>query len=52
MDDNKFWFELIKGYYNKRLYTDSDLDLFVQGDMITTDEKATIIGADTAQVSA
>jgi hypothetical protein len=50
--DNNFWFGVIKEYYNFGLYTASDLDLFVQVNYITADEKATIIVTNTTQVSA
>lgn len=49
---DNFWFGIIKEYYNLGLYTASDLDIFVQGNMITTDEKATIMGANTTKVVA
>ena len=52
MNDDNFWFGIIKEYYNLGLYTSSDLDIFVQGGMITTDEKASILGTNTTQVSA
>jgi len=46
MEDN-FWFELFLDYYKKDLYNDSDLDLFVQGDLITEEQKAEIIASKT-----
>ena len=48
---DNFWFGIIKEYYGLGLYNDKDLDLFVEGNLITSDEKASILGADTAQVS-
>lgn len=42
MEDN-FWFDLIEDYYKKGLYADSDLDIFVQGALITADQKTQIL---------
>ncbi|AQS09697.1 hypothetical protein CLOBY_18280 [Clostridium saccharobutylicum] len=51
MNDNNFWYEIIKQYYRLGLYTSSDLDVFVQAKWITEDEKAEIIGNKTQTVS-
>lgn len=45
MDD--FWFNLFKDYYSKDLYTNDDLDLFVQGGLITEEQKTQIIASKT-----
>ena len=37
------WYELIKRYYMMGLYTESDLDLFVQVSWITVEQKQEII---------
>ena len=37
------WYELIKRYYMMGLYTESDLDLFVQVSWITDEQKQEII---------
>ena len=36
------WYELIKRYYMMGLYTESDLDLFVQVSWITAEQKQEI----------
>lgn len=41
-------FEFIKEYYDLKLYTASDLDIFIKANMLTEDEKAKIIGSTTA----
>ncbi|MBW6408471.1 XkdX family protein [Clostridium weizhouense] len=38
-----FWFNLIKDYYNLKLYNNEDLDLFVKVKYITDEQKTTII---------
>ncbi|WP_252241691.1 XkdX family protein [Clostridium sp. ZBS18] len=38
-----FWFNLIKDYYNLKLYNKDDLDLFVKVKYITEEEKTTIV---------
>lgn len=38
-------FSYIKEYYKIRLYTQSDLDIFVSAEMITETEKQEIISA-------
>lgn len=50
MEDN-FWFNLIEDYYKKELYNDSDLDLFVQGALITEEQKAQIIASKTVNTA-
>jgi uncharacterized XkdX family phage protein len=50
--DNNFWFGVIKKYYNLGLYNASDLELFVEGKMITAGEKVEIVGTNTTQFSA
>lgn len=42
---DNFWFDLLKDYYSKNLYTNDDLDLFVQGDLITVEQKTQIISS-------
>lgn len=42
MNNNDFWYELIKKYYGMRLYSDTDLDVFVPG-YITEEQKQEII---------
>ena len=37
------WYDLIKRYYMMGLYTESDLDLFVQVSWITEEQKQEII---------
>ena len=37
------WYELIKRYYMMGLYTESDLDLFVQVSWITEEQKQKIM---------
>ena len=39
------WYDLIKRYYMMGLYTESDLDLFVQVSWITEEQKAEIIAS-------
>ena len=39
------WYELIKRYYMMGLYTESDLDLFVQVSWITEEQKQEIIAS-------
>ena len=39
------WYELIKRYYMIGLYTESDLDLFVQVSWITDEQKQEIISS-------
>lgn len=41
--ESNFWYEIINEYYVLALYTASDLDIFIEGNMITADEKAKII---------
>ncbi|MBN1075984.1 XkdX family protein [Clostridium botulinum] len=38
-----FWFNLIKDYYNLKLYNNEDLGLFVKVQYITEEEKQEII---------
>lgn len=42
------WYELIKRYYMMELYTESDLDLFVQVNWITEEQKQEIIASKNA----
>ena len=39
------WYDLIKRYYMMGLYTESDLDLFVQVSWITEEEKQEIMAS-------
>lgn len=39
------WYELIKRYYIMGLYTESDLDLFVQVSWITVEQKQEMINS-------
>ena len=39
------WYDLIKRYYMMGLYTESDLDLFVQVSWITDEQKQEIIAS-------
>ena len=43
------WYELIKKYYMMGLYTESDLDLFVQVSWITAEQKQEIIESKNAK---
>lgn len=43
------WYELIKRYYMMGLYTESDLDLFVQVSWITEEQKQEIIASKNAK---
>ena len=43
------WYELIKRYYMMGLYTESDLDLFVQVSWITVEQKQEIIESKNAK---
>ncbi|MBY7009440.1 XkdX family protein [Clostridium botulinum] len=38
-----FWFNLIKDYYNLKLYNNEDLDLFVKVKYITEEQKLMIV---------
>ncbi len=38
-----FWFNLIKDYYNLKLYNNNDLDLFVKVKYITEEQKEMIV---------
>lgn len=38
-----FWFNLIRDYYNLKLYNNDDLDLFVKVKYITEEQKLMII---------
>lgn len=49
---DNFWYIVIKEYYNLGLYAASDLDIFVQGSVITVDEKASILGISTTTITA
>lgn len=43
------WYELIKKYYMMGLYTESNLDLFVQVSWITEEQKQEIIASKNAK---
>ena len=43
------WYELIKRYYMMGLYTESDLDVFVQVSWITEEQKQEIIASKNAK---
>ena len=43
------WYDLIKRYYMMGLYTESDLDLFVQVSWITVEQKQEIIASKNAK---
>lgn len=40
-----FWFNLIRDYYNLKLYNNEDLDLFVKVKYITEEQKEKIINS-------
>lgn len=40
---DSFWFDFCKDYYSKNLFNDTDLENFVQVEMITEEQKSQII---------
>ncbi|MBO3444003.1 XkdX family protein [Clostridium sp. CCUG 7971] len=40
------WFETIEGYYNEKIYDNSDMKIFVTAKMITTEEYKEITNED------
>lgn len=39
------YFDFIKRYYDMKLYTAADLDVFVSANMITDEQKTQIVGS-------